>query len=120
MKVINIKKVKQQKLFKPLFTGLVTRQSPVTDNKGSQLSIDYVHFPKGVRNKFHKHSNDQVLIISKGQGLVVTKKQKVKVKVGDVVWAPAGEKHWHGATADSDFTHISVTPAHTKLQQTEK
>ena len=120
MKVINIKKVKKQKLFKPLFTGQVVRQSPVTDNESSQLSIDYVHFPRGVRNKFHKHSNDQVLIVVKGIGTVVTKKQKVKVKVGDVVWVPAGEEHWHGATSESDFTHISVTRAHTKLTQTEK
>ena len=120
MKVVNIKKVSKQHLFKPLFTGQVVRQSPVTDNESSQLSIDYVHFPRSVRNKFHKHSNDQVLIVVKGKGTVVTIKQKVKVKVGDVVWAPKGEEHWHGATSDSDFTHISVTRAHTKLTQTEK
>ena len=120
MKIINIKKVNKQKLFEPLFTGPVTRQSQVTDDEGSQLSIDYVHFPKGIRNKFHKHENDQVLIILKGKGFVVTKKQKVKVKVGDVVWAPAGEEHWHGAASGSNFSHISVTPAHTKLTQTEK
>ena len=120
MKIINLKKVVKQKLFKPLFTAAVTRQSPVNDKEGSQLSIDYVHFPKGVRNKFHKHANDQVLIVLKGEGFVVTKKQKVKVKEGDVIWAPKGEEHWHGAAPDSDFSHISVTPAHTKLTQTEK
>lgn len=120
MKVINIKKVKKQKLYNPLFTGEVIRQSPVTDDEGSQLSIDYVHFPKGVRNKFHKHSNDQVLIVIKGTGFVATKKKKVKIKVGDVVWAHKGEEHWHGATNDSDFSHISVTRAKTKLTQTEK
>src|SRR3989344_8037 len=120
MKRISISEVKKQYLGPPLFTGKVTRQSPVTDNEGSQLSIDYVYFPKGVRNKFHKHSNDQVLIVVKGKGTVVTIKQKVIVKVGDVVWAPKGEEHWHGATPDSDFSHISITRAHTKLQQTEK
>lgn len=29
--------------------------------------------------------------------------------VGDVVVIPAGTKHWHGATQDSQFTHISVS-----------
>lgn len=53
MKVVNIKMVVKQTLGAPLFTGKVTRQSPVTDNEGSDLSIDYVHFPKGVHNKFH-------------------------------------------------------------------
>lgn len=120
MKIVNFKKVQKQHLHKPLFTGQVVRQSPVTDNEGSDLSIDYVHFPKGIRNKFHKHSNDQVLIVIKGRGIVATRNKKAKVKKGDVVWAPAGEEHWHGATPKSEFSHISVTKAHTKLTQVEK
>ena len=120
MKIINIKDTKKQHLGKPLFTSEVTRQSPVTDNEGSDLSIDYIHFPKGVRNKFHKHSNDQVLIVIKGRGVVATKDQKVKVKEGDVVWAKAREEHWHGAASNSEFSHISVTKSHTKLTQVEK
>ncbi|MBI3366670.1 cupin domain-containing protein [Candidatus Roizmanbacteria bacterium] len=120
MKLINIKKIKKQYLGPPLFTGKVARQSPVTDNEGSDVSIDYVYFPKGVRNKFHIHSNDQVLIVLKGKGIVATKTKKVNVKKGDVVWAPAGETHWHGAAAKSSFAHISVTKAHTKLTQIEE
>lgn len=30
------------------------------------------------------------------------------VTEGDVVWFPAGVKHWHGATADEPMTHIAV------------
>ena len=120
MKIINIKDVGKQNLGKPLFTGKVIRQSPVTDNEGSQLSIDYVHFPKGVRNKFHKHSNDQVLIVLKGHGIVATKKKSFNVQKGDVIWTPANEVHWHGASPGSTFSHISVTKAHTKLTQVEK
>lgn len=120
MKIINIKNVSQQKLGVPLFTGNVIRQSPVTDNEGSQLSIDYVHFPKGIRNKFHKHSNDQVLIVTQGQGIVETKDKVYEVKKGDVIWTPAGEVHRHGATKNTTFTHISVTKGKTKLIQVEK
>jgi len=120
MKIVSIKDTKKQYLHKPLFTGKVVRKSPITDDEGSDLSIDYVHFPKGIRNKFHKHSNDQVLIVTKGKGIVVTKNKKSQVEKGDVVWAPAGEEHWHGAVSDSDFSHISVTRSHTKLTQTEK
>lgn len=120
MKIVNIKDVAKQHLGAPLFTGEVVRQSPVTDNQGSDLSIDYVHFPRGVRNKFHKHSNDQVLIVIKGEGVVATRNKKVKVKKGDVVWAPRGEEHWHGASSDSDFSHISVTRSKTKITQVEK
>jgi len=29
--------------------------------------------------------------------------------VGDVIHIPAGERHWHGATDDSEFAHIVIT-----------
>lgn len=120
MKLINIKDVPKQILAAPLFTGRVERQSPVTDRDGSQISIDYVHFPKGVRNKLHKHGNDQVLIVIKGRGFVATKERRLEIKEGDIVWAPGGEEHWHGASPDRDFSHISITLAHTILEQIEK
>jgi hypothetical protein len=28
---------------------------------------------------------------------------------GDVVFAPDGEEHWHGATPDQFMTHLSIT-----------
>lgn len=31
-----------------------------------------------------------------------------KLCAGDVVYISAGVKHWHGAAADSRFTHIAV------------
>ncbi|HLD25016.1 MAG TPA: cupin domain-containing protein [Patescibacteria group bacterium] len=120
MKVVNVSAVKKQHISAPLFTGPVVRQSPVVDNEGSDLSIDYVHFPKGIRNKFHTHSNDQVLIVTKGKGIVANKTEQQTIKVGDVAWIPAGETHWHGATDDSEFTHVSVTRSHSKLAQIEK
>lgn len=120
MKVVNLKDVPEQKLNKSLFTGEVTRQSPVTDEEGSDLSIDYVHFPEGIRNEFHHHENDQVLIVTEGQGFVETKEQKVEVREGDVIWAPAGEVHRHGAIPGHKCTHISVTRAKTKLTLVKK
>lgn len=120
MKIININDTKSEDMRKSLFTGKVTRQSPVKDDEGSDLSIDYIHFPKGVRNKFHKHSNDQVLIVLKGQGIVATKEKTFKVKKGDVIWTKAGEVHRHGAGPSSSFSHISITRSHTKLTQIEK
>lgn len=120
MKIIKLKDVRKQKLGSPLFTGDVERQSPVTDDEGADLSVDYVHFPKGVRNKMHLHENDQVLIVLKGSGIVADKAGEFEVSEGDVVWTKGGEEHWHGASDKSDFTHISITRSHTKLTQVEK
>lgn len=120
MKIISIKKVKKQPLGPPLFTGKTFSQTPVRDKEGVDVSVNYIYFAKGIRNKFHKHSNDQMLIVTKGKGIVATRNKKVRVKKGDVIWAPAGEVHWHGAAPGSTFSHISVTKAHTKLTQIEK
>ncbi len=30
------------------------------------------------------------------------------IRPGDVVWFPAGEKHWHGATTTTAMTHIAI------------
>ena len=120
MKIVNLKDVQKEELDLPLFTGKIVRQSPVKDIEGSDLSIDYIHFKEGVRNKFHTHSNDQVLIVTHGHGIVATEEEEVEVKEGDIIYASSGEKHWHGAKPGFEFTHISITKAGTKLTQLEE
>lgn len=31
---------------------------------------------------------------------------KRTIRVGDVIWAPPGIKHWHGATDKTAMTHL--------------
>ncbi len=33
---------------------------------------------------------------------------KEEIRPGDVVWCPAGKKHWHGATANTAMSHIAI------------
>ena len=73
-----------------------------------EYDIAVVSFGKGVRNKLHAHANEQVLIVTAGTGIVATEEEETVVTVGDVIWVPAEEKHWHGATEDSEFAHIYV------------
>ena len=118
MRIVKIKEVPKEPYVTPLFTGPdVTRQSLVSDSKELRLSI--VNFGKGVRNKFHIHDGDQVLIIIAGKGIVATKKEEKAVTAGEIVLFPAGEKHWHGATKDSEFSHIVVTKVGGKTTQIE-
>jgi quercetin dioxygenase-like cupin family protein len=120
MKFVKLAEVPREPLVTPLFTGPeVTRQPIVTESK--ELRMNNVNFGKGIRNKFHVHDVDQILIITAGTGYVATEKEKRLVTVGDVVWIPAGEKHWHGATEDSEFSHIAVTRAeHHQTTQSEE
>lgn len=118
MKIVKISEVpKIPPRMTSLFTGAVTAQSLISDK---EIVISVVNFSKGVRNKFHKHENDQILIISAGKGIVATENEKKVVTVGDVILFPAGEKHWHGAAEDSEFSHIYVSKAGDKTTQLEE
>jgi quercetin dioxygenase-like cupin family protein len=118
MKIVKMNEVPKEPYVTPLFTGPdVTRQTLVSDSK--DLRVNIVNFGKGVRNKFHAHDGDQVLIIIVGKGIVATEEEKKVVTVGEVVLIPAGEKHWHGATKDSEFSHIVVTRVGVKITQLE-
>lgn len=118
MKIVKLKKVPKMPFIDPLFTGSdVTRQMLVSDSKDLNLYI--VNFGKGTRNRFHTHNGDQVLIIISGKGIVATEKENRVVTTGDIVVFPAGEKHWHGATEDSEFSHIVITKGGVKFAPAE-
>ncbi|KAG0753109.1 hypothetical protein G6F22_021594 [Rhizopus arrhizus] len=51
-----------------------------------------------------------MLIVTGGQGWVQQEGQARRViNSGDVVWIPAGVKHWHGATDKTGMSHIAVS-----------
>ncbi len=36
-----------------------------------------------------------MLIVTEGKGMVVTRKKKVRVVKGNIIWATASEERWH-------------------------
>jgi quercetin dioxygenase-like cupin family protein len=118
MKIIHSDQAEKEPFNTPLFTGSeVTKQVLLPESEEYDMSI--VSFGKGVRNKFHTHDVEQVLIVTEGRGMVATEGEERVVTVGDVVLIPAGEKHWHGATDDSAFAHIYFCRKGSKLTQYE-
>ncbi len=119
MKIIKSNQIKKEQVNTPLFTGTdVTRQVLLPESKEYEMSI--VCFGKGIRNKFHTHDAEQVLIVTGGRGIVATEDTERVITVGDVILIPAGEKHWHGATTDSDFSHIYFFKKGCNLTQLEE
>ena len=119
MRVVRMSNVDTETFDSPLFTGSdVSRQTLLPDSK--EFNCNVVNFGKGVRNKFHSHDHEQILIITAGEGIIATEKEEKMITVGDIVLIPAGEKHWHGATADSEFAHIFVSKLGTQLTQLEE
>lgn len=77
-----------------------------------QVLINNVTFEPGCRNNWHIHhaseGGGQMLVCVGGRGWYQEwGKPAVKMLPGDVVHIPANVKHWHGAAADSWFSHLA-------------
>ena len=87
-----------------------TRRSRAARPRASAAAI--VTFEPGARTAWHTHPLGQTLIVTSGTGWVQMEGgPKEEIRSGDVVFIPAGEKHWHGATATSAMTHIAIAEA---------
>ncbi|MFC2007348.1 cupin domain-containing protein [Chloroflexota bacterium] len=106
MEIVSLNEIPMEPRLPPMHIGEVESQNLVPDSE--QTAIGILHFSKGARNRLHTHLVDQVLVVTAGEGIVATDKEERTVTVGDVIVFPAGEKHWHGATKDSGFSHLFV------------
>lgn len=110
MHVVSMNDVPKNPRISPLFTGKEVSDQPLIP-AGGDYNMSIVNFGRGVRNKFHIHESDQILIVTAGTGIVATEHEQRTVTIGDVILFPKGEKHWHGANEDSEFSHIFITKA---------
>ena len=91
------------------FTGDVDVEFSIPRRGDSKLSGGLVMFHPGARSNWHTHPYGQLLIITEGKGFVQEWDKPIQnVFPGDLVWFPAGVKHWHGATPDSAMTHYAL------------
>ena len=86
---------------------------PLTDPKSCPVFLANVTFEPGCRNNWHIHhakgGGGQLLICTAGEGWYQEEgKLPVSLTPGVVITIPAEVKHWHGAKADSWFSHIAV------------
>ena len=103
-----------------LFTGTqVYRQTILQPEDSENFNFSIVTFKAGSRNKFHKHSSDQILVITEGTGNVATNDEVLTVTEGDVVFIPAGENHWHGAPDSTTMAHVTILVKGCQTTQTE-
>ena len=109
MQVVRISDVAAQESADQIFRGKVSIQRLIGENN-DELRVIMVNFSPGAVNVFHSHTFDQVLYVTEGTGIVATEKEEVMVTPGTIIFIPAGEQHWHGATPDTAFSHIAVMP----------
>jgi quercetin dioxygenase-like cupin family protein len=89
----------------------VSRQGLTEESK--EVSVNIIHFDHGAHTRMHIHGCDQVLLVTKGKGFVETEQARHELAEGDVVFAPAGEKHRHGALDGKEqrlHAHLDYPP----------
>ena len=75
----------------------------------SRLVASTVRFTPGARTHWHSHPLGQTLHCTDGVGLVATRDGRVIIlRMGQTVWTPPGEEHWHGATRDNLMCHLAL------------
>lgn len=87
--------------------------NPLTDPKKTAVFLANVTFEPGCRNNWHIHhaktGGGQLLICTAGSGWYQEEgKEAVSLEPGMVITIAPEVKHWHGAKADSWFSHIAA------------
>ncbi len=91
------------------FTGKVHINSPFQASEPARVGGATVTFEAGARTVWHTHPLGQTLLVTEGKGRVQEWGKPIQqITPGDIVWIPAGVKHWHGAAPDSSMTHIAI------------
>jgi quercetin dioxygenase-like cupin family protein len=119
MKILTMERVNKGPVAnRSLFTGPeVTMQVLLPESR--EFNVNVVHFGRDVRNKWHTHDSEQILVVTSGKGYIATETEKKVIQPGDVVIIPTGEKHWHGATESSEFSNIYLSKKDSRLTQVE-
>jgi quercetin dioxygenase-like cupin family protein len=116
MRVVTIDEVKKEPAGQatpiPGWTGgevIRERQSIIPEGDSENYRCSVVSFSQGSTTGWHEHDCDQILVVTSGSGMVATETEEREINVGDVVHIKAGEKHWHGAKADTTMAHVTIT-----------
>jgi quercetin dioxygenase-like cupin family protein len=90
------------------FTGDVFPYVTLRADDG--VTVNTVNFTPGAHTFWHSHERAQILQVLAGRGRFPADGGPVRViRAGDTIWAPPGERHWHGAAPDSYLTHTAIS-----------
>lgn len=98
------------------FTGEVWADPVLATADGT--TVNSVFFTPGAHTFWHFHERGQLLHVTSGLGLVCSIGGRPQsIGVGDTVWVPAGERHWHGAMPGTCLCHLAVSHGVTTWEQ---
>jgi quercetin dioxygenase-like cupin family protein len=109
MRIARTSEIALEPMTTDTFSGTVRRRElgPIGAPAGSAFAVS---FEAGARTDWHRHGGGQVLFVLEGTGRAGTRDGEVAdIGVGDLVEAPPGEEHWHGASPHAAMTHLALS-----------
>jgi len=91
-----------------MFVGTVMGQNLVAEGDAPSQRVTAISFIQGARNRWHRHTTEQVLIVTHGEGIIADDSGERAIATGDVVLIQPNERHWHGAAPGRDMTHLAI------------
>jgi quercetin dioxygenase-like cupin family protein len=118
LKVIDVDKTPFEDTVGGIFEGGTVKTKALIDKHvgAEETRVAIVTFPPGARTKMHVHNHEQILYILSGKGIVANEEEELLAIPGTIFLIPAGEKHWHGATQESGFSHLYILNSRTETK----
>src|SRR4051812_22097914 len=89
------------------FTGTVYLQMLAQKTDSNGYSIASVTFEPGARTNWHTHPAGQTLVVINGNGLYQEKGKAIRtIHKGETIICSPDVEHWHGASPESQMTHL--------------
>jgi quercetin dioxygenase-like cupin family protein len=116
LKVIEVDGTPSEDAVGGIFEGGTVNMKTLIDKHvgAEETKVAIVTFPPGARTKMHVHNHEQTLYILSGKGIVANEQEEHIATPGTIFLIPAGEKHWHGATQESSFSHLYIYNSETQ------
>ena len=93
-------------------TGIIWLNELSQPDSILNYSVAIATYAAGAKLDWHIHPAGQTLLITEGTGYYQEKGKTIRIlHKGDVIKCLPGVPHWHGASPESSFAYIAVTPA---------
>jgi quercetin dioxygenase-like cupin family protein len=99
----------------PHFTGRAWVHTLIAADSLFDIPVASVTFEPGARTFWHSHGGGQGIIAIDGVGYYQEKGKPIQIlRKGDAVKCPPDTPHWHGASPETGFVQMAVTPNHVR------
>ena len=109
MEIIRISDVKGEEINDSrLFVGSVNFKNLIDEKVSERYWVFSADFEPGHRSVVHTHNTEQLLYFTAGKGIVGTESEEHEVTAGTLIFIPAGQRHYHGATGTTSCSHLAI------------